>query len=86
MTVMCVPACYVTRCEVSLAPYNYFPVLSFTYVGAMVTSNASLAYITYPTQVGVALYSYQKERGRQNHFLEPLLMSIIIIMMIIIIS
>jgi len=37
--------------EVSLSPYQLFALLSFVYVGAMVASNSSLAYISYPSQV-----------------------------------
>jgi UDP-galactose transporter B1 len=36
---------------VSLKPYRLYPILSVSYVGAMVASNSALAYITYPTQV-----------------------------------
>ena len=36
---------------VSLKPYQLYPILAVSYVGAMVASNSSLAYITYPTQV-----------------------------------
>ena len=37
--------------EVSMEPWNLFAAVSFSYVGAMVASNSSLAFINYPTQV-----------------------------------
>lgn len=43
--------CSVRKLEVSLSPYNLFTMLSFTYVAAMVSSNSSLNWISYPTQV-----------------------------------
>ena len=45
--------CKFRNLEVSLQPYRLFGILSFVYVGAMVSSNSSLAWITYPTQVCV---------------------------------
>ena len=37
----------------SLAPYGLYGTLSLSYVGAMVASNSSLAFISYPTQVNI---------------------------------
>lgn len=37
--------------QLSLKPYGVYALLSFSYVGAMVASNTSLAFISYPTQV-----------------------------------
>ena len=37
--------------EVSMEPLGLFAAVSFSYVGAMVASNSSLAFINYPTQV-----------------------------------
>ena len=37
--------------SVSLKPFRPFSALAFTYVGAMVSSNTALSYISYPTQV-----------------------------------
>ena len=48
--------CWFRGIRHSLSPYRLFPVLSFTYVGAMVASNSALAFITYPTQVGGLLH------------------------------
>ena len=45
----------------SLQPYRLFGVLSFVYVGAMVSSNSSLAWISYPTQVCV-----ERKREREK--------------------
>ena len=35
----------------TIKPYSLFGTLTLTYVGAMVSSNAALAFISYPTQV-----------------------------------
>ena len=49
------PVCKFRGLEVSLSPYQLFALLSFVYVGAMVASNSSLAYISYPSQVCVCV-------------------------------
>ena len=47
--------CAVYKMEASLEPYSLFSVLAFTYVGAMVASNSSLSWVSYPTQVSPML-------------------------------
>lgn len=44
-------ASIIQRSPVSLKPFRPFSALAFTYVGAMVSSNTALSYISYPTQV-----------------------------------
>ena len=44
-------ASMIQRTPVSLKPFRPFAALAFTYVGAMVSSNTALSYISYPTQV-----------------------------------
>ena len=44
-------ACVKTGVVAELDPLGQMSVCSFTYVGAMLSSNASLAYVSYPAQV-----------------------------------
>ena len=48
-------ACLMKGIKISIRPISTFAQLSFTYVAAMVASNKALAYITYPTQVDLAV-------------------------------
>lgn len=53
--VYALPVCSVRRLEASLQPHFLFSCLAFTYVGAMVASNSSLTWVSYPTQVSVII-------------------------------
>ena len=52
---VCSIVCAVKKMEVSLQPHFLFSALAFTYVGAMVASNSSLSWVSYPTQVSSAV-------------------------------
>lgn len=59
--------------SLSLRPYPLNGLLSLSYVGAMVSSNGALAYISYPTQVtsvclSVCLYVAMVYRGNDAYY------------------
>ena len=69
MTIICScphAVCQIRKIPVSLKPFRLFGVLSFTYVGAMVSSNTALSYISYPTQVSWGIGMEGGEGGRER--------------------